>query len=163
VSELQSAGYRVPPVLITECGIDGGAVTPEREGDKRPGIGWQGFCDQEAYLRQLEWYDSELRKDSIVVAATPFVCGPNADWASFELTQGMALIIGSWHAAIEAPGPLPEPLPNDEQGPPAILAQKARWWCEEMQRQFEAGSLERAEAIRLSLIDLLYRLERGLQ
>jgi len=28
-----------------------------------------------------------------------------------------------------------------------------------MQRQFEACNLERAEAIRLSLIDLLYRLE----
>jgi hypothetical protein len=106
VAELQSAGYRVPPILITECGIDGGAVTPEREAEKRPGVGWRGFCDQEACLKQLEWYDSELRKDSIVVAATPFVCGPNDDWVSFEITQGMALIIGSWHAPAAPPEPV---------------------------------------------------------
>ena len=55
-----------------------------------------------------------------------------------------------------------EPLPNDEQGPPALLAQKARWFLEEMQRQYEAGNLDRAQAIRLSLIDLLGRLEREL-
>jgi len=53
----------------------------------------------------------------------------------------------------------PEPLPNDEQGPPSVLAQKARWWAEQMQREYEAGNTERAQAIRLSLIDLLYRLE----
>lgn len=53
----------------------------------------------------------------------------------------------------------PEPLPNDEQGPPMMLAQKARWWAEQMQREYEAGNTERAQAIRLSLIDLLYRLE----
>ena len=55
-----------------------------------------------------------------------------------------------------------EPLPNDEQGPPWLLAQKARYWAEEMQRCFESGRLERAQAIRLSLIDLLYRLENEL-
>lgn len=64
--------------------------------------------------------------------------------------------------AEEEPEPT-EPLPNDEQGPPAVLANKARWWCEEMQRQFEAGNLDRAQAIRLSLIDLLYRLENDLR
>ena len=33
---------------------------------------------------------------------------------------------------------------------------------EQMQRQFEAGNLDRAQAIRLSLIELLYCLEREL-
>ena len=60
------------------------------------------------------------------------------------------------------PAPEPEPLPNDEQGPPAVLAQKARWWCEEWRRQHEAGNAQRADAIHLSLIDLLYRLEAAL-
>jgi hypothetical protein len=60
------------------------------------------------------------------------------------------------------PEPEPEPLPNDEQGPPAVLAQKARWGLEQMQREFEAGNLGRAWAIRLSLIELMYRVEREL-
>jgi len=64
-------------------------------------------------------------------------------------------------AAEEEPEPVQvEPLPNDEQGPPALLVEKARWWLEQMQREFEAGNLERAWEIRLSLIELLYRIER---
>jgi hypothetical protein len=55
-----------------------------------------------------------------------------------------------------------EPLPNDEQGDAHTLAQKARWWCEEWERQAAAGNAKRAEAIRVSLIDLLYRLENML-
>lgn len=55
--------------------------------------------------------------------------------------------------------PPTEPLPNDEQGDARALADKARWWAEEMHRQYEAGNIGRAKAIRLSLIDLLYRLE----
>jgi hypothetical protein len=55
-----------------------------------------------------------------------------------------------------------EPLPEDEQGPPGVLAQKARWWQEEQQRAHEAGRVERADEIRVSLIRLLYRLERDL-
>jgi len=54
---------------------------------------------------------------------------------------------------------VPEPLPNDEQGPPVVLATKARWWCEQWRREHEAGNTARADAIHLSLIDLLYRLE----
>jgi len=57
-----------------------------------------------------------------------------------------------------APEPAPEPLPNDEQGPPRLLAQKAVYWEEEQQRQVDAGNHERATDIRLSQIDLLIRL-----
>ena len=39
---------------------------------------------------------------------------------------------------------------------------ESQWWAEEMHRQYEAGNLDRAQAIRLSLIDLLYRLEGAL-
>lgn len=55
-----------------------------------------------------------------------------------------------------------EPLPNDEQGDAHTLAQKARWWTEQWKRESDAGNTARAEAIRLSLIDLLYRLENML-
>ena len=53
--------------------------------------------------------------------------------------------------------------PPMAEGITAEPANKARWWAEQMQREFEAGNLDRALAIRLSLIDLLYRLERDLQ
>lgn len=98
VAELESAGYHVPPILITECGIDGGAVTPEREDEKRPGIGWVGFCSESEYREQLAWYDSEICKDSIVVAATPFVAGPNSDWLTFDISESTARWIGSRYA-----------------------------------------------------------------
>lgn len=57
-----------------------------------------------------------------------------------------------------------EGLPEDEAvTDPAKIAEKIRWWTEEMQRQYEAQQLERANAIRLSLIKLLYRLENALK
>jgi len=59
------------------------------------------------------------------------------------------------------PEPEPEPLPNDEQGPPSVLAQKIRYWLEEEQRQRHENPA-RAEAIHASNIDLAYRLEREL-
>jgi hypothetical protein len=67
-------------------------------------------------------------------------------------------LVESW-----AMPPEREPLPEDERGEPPLLAEKARWWLEEMQRQYEASNLERAQAIRLSLITLLYRLEGALK
>jgi len=51
----------------------------------------------------------------------------------------------------------PVSLPNDE---PAATAEKARWWLEECARQFEAGAVERAQAILYSLIALAYRMEK---
>ena len=60
--------------------------------------------------------------------------------------------------------PAPQPLPEHEpDGAPAFLAEKCRWWLEEEQRQREAGNTERANAIRLSLIKLQYRLEDKLK
>jgi hypothetical protein len=44
----------------------------------------------------------------------------------------------------------------------AIQRLKARRWCEEWERQDADGNFDRAGAIRLSLIDLLYRLENDL-
>jgi hypothetical protein len=51
-----------------------------------------------------------------------------------------------------------EPLPEDETGSPAVLAEKARWWAEEQRR-----TQERANAIGESLITLLSRLESTLK
>jgi hypothetical protein len=58
-------------------------------------------------------------------------------------------------------------LPTDEpDGAPAFLADKVRWWQEEMAREIEMNHMARAKQIMYSLIDrergLLYRLERKL-
>lgn len=61
-----------------------------------------------------------------------------------------------------------EPLPQHELATSAdVLAQKVRWWAEELARQLQAGNEARARAILDGLISLeyglMYRLERALQ
>lgn len=166
VQELRAAGVRVPPLLITETGIDGGAVTPERQGQAKPKKGWKTFATREQYQAQLAWYDAELCKDDYVVAAVPFVSGPVGEWADFDVDESLARWICARHTAPTPPParPAPQPLPEHEpDGTPAFIAEKCRWWLEEEQRQREAGNTERANAIRLSLIKLQYRLEDKLK
>lgn len=58
------------------------------------------------------------------------------------------------------PPPVHEGLPEDETATDAAtISQKCRWWSEEMERQWEGGNTAYAQRIRLSLIQLLYRLE----
>lgn len=68
-----------------------------------------------------------------------------------------------WGARPPAPDPVePEPLPNDETAIDVpTLAEKTRWWLEELIRQLEAGKLERARDIRYSLVELMSRLEQA--
>ena len=71
-----------------------------------------------------------------------------------------AVLFGAGQPKPGGLAPKPEglaPLPNDE---PAATAEKARWWLEECARQFEAGAVERAQAILYSLIALAYRMEQ---
>ena len=63
------------PILITECGIDGGGS----------GLGWTRYTNAVDYAKQLEWYDSEISKDSYVVGAAVFCCGQNAEWGTFDV------------------------------------------------------------------------------
>ncbi|MFA5378590.1 MAG: peptidoglycan recognition family protein [Dehalococcoidia bacterium] len=55
---------------------------------------------------------------------------------------------------------LPE---NEPSMNPAIIAEKCRWWQEEVQRMIEAGNLQAASRMNKSLIVLLYRLEKILK
>lgn len=68
-----------------------------------------------------------------------------------------------WGARPPDPDPIePEPLPNDETATDVpTLAEKTRWWLEELIRQLEAGELERARTIRYSLVELMSRLEQA--
>jgi hypothetical protein len=52
---------------------------------KQAGIGDDPI---QAYLRQLAWYDSEMRKDDYVLGGTVFTAGAmSADWHSYEITD----------------------------------------------------------------------------
>jgi len=57
VQELTNAGYIVPPIIIGECGIDGGVIG-------QPRTGWRTFTDWPGYLAQLAWYSGELDRDN---------------------------------------------------------------------------------------------------
>lgn len=102
ITELRNAGIPVPPILITECGIDGGVISSDYARK-----GWQEFTNEEGYLAQLKWFDSEIKKDAEVVAATIFtVC--NFDWFSFNVTESLANKLASY-------------IESDEEGDSLVL------------------------------------------
>ncbi len=74
------AGITLPPLLLTECGVDGGVVA-------MPKRGWKTFCrSRQHYLEQLAMFDAELAKDDYVLAATVFTAGPMG-WEDFEVDR----------------------------------------------------------------------------
>jgi hypothetical protein len=76
------AGITLPPLLITECGVDGGVVA-------MPKKGWKTFCKSPIiYAGELTDFDAELANDDCVLAATVFTAGP-IGWDDFELTEGL--------------------------------------------------------------------------
>ena len=109
VAELRVAGARIPPLIISECGIDGGVAG-------RPGVGWKGYTTREDYLEQLKWYDGELRKDDTVLAATVFTSGPNADWQQFDMDEELSKSLAAYVASVE--GDVPNDPPDDPPDQP---------------------------------------------
>jgi hypothetical protein len=109
VKELTDAGIRVPPLLITEAGIDGGAVTPEHESWKKPEKGWKTFVTREQYREQTAWYDSEVCKDAIVEMWCKFTAGPNGQWMDFEVDEQMAREDVARHSLPPPPVVVPPP------------------------------------------------------
>lgn len=81
------AGIVLPPLLITECGVDGGVVSlPKR--------GWKTFAPTKAiYMEQLRQFDAGLAADPYVLCATVFTSGPTGDWSDFEVDQELAGMI----------------------------------------------------------------------
>lgn len=74
------AGITLPPLVVTECGVDGGVIG-------QPKNGWRTYCGSEQkYMEQLAAFDAELAKDSYVYTATVFTAGPMG-WAGFEVTK----------------------------------------------------------------------------
>lgn len=118
------------PLLITECGIDGG-VRP------RPGPvggGWKHFVDYwretgrdpdgpTEYLNQLRWYDEELQKDPFVVGATIYCFGVLDEyWDSFNIVGPMAQRLADYLIA-NPPVPWPEEVVTD---PEQLLLEQLR-------------------------------------
>lgn len=144
-------------IVITECGRD---YMPDT---KKGAAGWRRTCTADEYLGDLRRLGEIYDQYPQVIGATVFQRGLG-EWGMFEVASLWPRVVAEYAGATPVPSPSSgttpsAPLPNDEQGNAKLLAVKARWWAEEMQRCFEAGNLARAEAIRLSLIQLLYRLE----
>jgi hypothetical protein len=71
------------PLIISECGLDSKSEKPNE-----PHRGWRDSGHApDAYMKQLEWYDSELQKDDYVIGATIFTYGSTDEWVSFDVYQ----------------------------------------------------------------------------
>jgi len=170
---IRGYGFGDIRIILSEIGWDGALVGGDNRGFRT--LDWQ---DQQDYFQWLARYDAEIETDSKVQFASIFQTGANPDWQSFDIVGkyvGNSIADYTRVAALNSPPP-PEPwpppekehLPENETATDApTLAEKVRWWVEEETRQREQGNLERANAIRYSLINrengLLYRLERVLK
>ena len=90
MQELAKHGYRVPPIYITETGIDY-AGGPDTDGWRAQGI------SAEQYRDQLAAYDAELVKDPEVVATTPFTW-QDYNWPSFAIDEHMSGLLADYMA-----------------------------------------------------------------
>lgn len=88
---LEPAGL-VLPLVISEAGIDG--IIGGRPGPS--GLGWkdfkeywvqQGWADtgEEAFIKQLNWYDNGVRQDGYVIGFTVFTAGPIGQWEAYDI------------------------------------------------------------------------------
>jgi hypothetical protein len=98
----------VIPLVVTEAGIDGMLMSGQRPGPD--GMGWTEFSDywsqigiggwSEGYLRQLSWYDAELRRDDYVIGFTIFTAGAVDGWLTYEINAilpELALYVAAAH------------------------------------------------------------------
>lgn len=118
VVEWQAAGYNVPPIFIGELGIDGGTAG-------RPGVGWQGYCSADEYVRQLRWYGAEIGKDGLVCGTAVFTAAPVGAWFTFEVTEALSRSIAALNNELHQQSVSPPPPPV--VGDPAWTAIKAEF------------------------------------
>ena len=154
IAELAVVGIKLPDCVITEGGADIGGGHND---------GWYGQYngDWGAFFADLKSCAIELEKDSYVLAYIIFTSGPNDDWDWFDINEQHAKEVGAWNTPVAPPH---LGLPEDETTKdPATMAEKIRWWSEESQREFENENYLRANDIRISNIQLCYRLENILK
>jgi hypothetical protein len=105
VDWLRGKGRRVPPILITEHGVDwaGGKDTD----------GWRARLggNEGEYLRQLALRDAEYSADPDVEAVTVFTWA-TYDWHSFEVGESMSWRIVEHIKAAGTHQSVPQPVPG---------------------------------------------------
>lgn len=85
----------VLPLVISEAGIDG-IIGMGRPGPD--GHGWQDFADywvqqglgstgEEAFINQLNWYDTGVREDGYVIGFTIFTAGGIGTWKKYSIDE----------------------------------------------------------------------------
>lgn len=118
---LLNSGLAHPPILITECGIDGGVIN-------EPVHGWKSYTSVDEYAAQLRWYGHELAKDN-VLSAFVFTGGPNNPWYDFEVTQELAWAFppASEFGTVPA-APAPPPSAPVVVEPPLLLYPFRKSW-----------------------------------
>jgi hypothetical protein len=107
------------PLLITECGLDGGAMPGDLPG------GWKKKKDYgpEKYVADLERMDAYFSEDSYLVGGAIYTCGQSGDWGSFDIfgTPVMDLMKRNWapeYRLYQPPAPPPPPPPPPVPEPP---------------------------------------------
>jgi hypothetical protein len=93
--ELLKPRNLVIPLAITEAGIDGMLMSGQRPGPA--GMGWTEFSDywtqtgiggwSDGYIRQLSWYDGEVRRDDYVIGFAVFTAGAVEGWTTYEINS----------------------------------------------------------------------------
>jgi hypothetical protein len=85
IDALREYGHRVPPILLTELGVDW-AGDPKRDGWQARGL------SAEQYAQQLLSHDAWLQGIPAVVGATPFVWLDDG-WPSFNIVEKASAIL----------------------------------------------------------------------
>ncbi len=128
------------PLIITECGIDGGMI-------ERPQEGWKSYTDEAGYLADLEWYDNSLQADANrwpIVGATIYCYGHvNPRWGTFDLGGSMAERLESY---MQANPPLPWKAPEETPPDPPPGTELAR--CQEANKRLRIEVAQLKDQIR---------------
>lgn len=120
------------PVIITECGIDGGLEETPRE---RPDAGWRAYgMSGDHYAALLDEYWRSL--DERCLGMCVFNCGddPEHTWRAFEVAG--AAEVEQWLA--EGPRLADEPRPPGDEGPPSVEEQPVTQRVTECEPDFNA-------------------------
>lgn len=120
VDAWRARGWRVPPVILTESGIQGYAgdgSNPPRN-DALPGCtpgvpaGWKCYTDAASMSADFAWLEARMNEDSFVVGTTLFLWNDNGsgDWVNFEVKETV-IAGGGGGGGPPPPGPSPGPPP----------------------------------------------------
>lgn len=158
---MENEGYHVPPILITECGID---LSGDPVND-----GWRMRCDSEyEHLAQLAETDRHYCQDPLIEAVCIFTWQHDG-WPSFSMGGPMSHMFTNY---LQKNNTQQEMMPEDEPATDAAtMMVKVRWHTEQAIRALEAMGIDRDSLamrrmyslVKLDGRGLMYRLENTLK